>query len=58
MGPAGVLAAGAQGPMADAKHRQVLVDKSLPSVDDGRLIKRLKAGIQVCVTRAVPKGRR
>jgi ubiquinone/menaquinone biosynthesis C-methylase UbiE len=34
--------------LANAKHRQVLVDKFLPSVDDGRLIKRLKAGIRVC----------
>jgi ubiquinone/menaquinone biosynthesis C-methylase UbiE len=34
--------------LANAKHRQVLVDKFLPSVDDGRLIERLKAGIQVC----------
>jgi len=34
--------------LADAKHRQVLVDKFLPAVDDGRLIKRLQAGIRVC----------
>ena len=34
--------------LADAKHRQVLVDRFLPSVDDGRLVGRMKAGIQVC----------
>ena len=34
--------------LADAKHRQVLVDRFLPSVDDGRLIERLQAGIRVC----------
>lgn len=34
--------------LADAKHRQVLVDKFLPSVDDGRLIARLQSGIRVC----------
>ena len=34
--------------LAEAKHRQVLVDQFLPSVDDGRLIERLKAGIRVC----------
>ncbi len=34
--------------LADAKHRQVLVDQFLPSVDDGRLIGRLQSGIRVC----------
>ena len=34
--------------LADAKHRQVLVDKFLPTVDDGRLIKHLQSGIRVC----------
>jgi len=34
--------------LADAKHRQVLVDKFLPSVDNGRIIQRLASGIQVC----------
>ena len=34
--------------LADAKHRQVLVDKFLPSVDGGRIIEGLKSGIRVC----------
>ena len=34
--------------LADAKHRQVLVDKFLPAVDEGRLIKHLQSGIRVC----------
>ena len=34
--------------LADAKHRQVLVDKFLPAVDGGRLIKHLQSGIRVC----------
>ena len=34
--------------LANAKHRQVLVDKFLPSVDSGLIISRLAAGIQVC----------
>jgi len=34
--------------LADAKHRQVLVDKFLPAVDDGRLVGRMQAGIRVC----------
>ncbi len=34
--------------LADAKHRQVLVDKFLPAVDGGRLIQRLQSGIRVC----------
>jgi 2-polyprenyl-3-methyl-5-hydroxy-6-metoxy-1,4-benzoquinol methylase len=36
------------GELADAKHRRVLVETFLPAVDDGRLVARLKAGIQVC----------
>jgi 2-polyprenyl-3-methyl-5-hydroxy-6-metoxy-1,4-benzoquinol methylase len=34
--------------LANAKHRQVLVNKFLPSVDNGRIIPRLASGIQVC----------
>ena len=34
--------------LANAKHRQVLIDKFLPSVDSGLIVKRLEAGIQVC----------
>ena len=34
--------------LADAKHRQVLVDRFLPSVDDGRLVEALQRGIDVC----------
>ena len=34
--------------LANAKHRQVLVNKFLPSVDNGRIIRRLKTGIRVC----------
>ncbi len=34
--------------LANAKHRQVLVNQFLPSVDNGRIIKRLKSGIRVC----------
>jgi SAM-dependent methyltransferase len=34
--------------LANAKHRRVLVDRFLPSVDDGRLIERMRAGIRVC----------
>ena len=34
--------------LADAKHRQVLVDCFLPSVDQGRLIQALQQGIDVC----------
>jgi len=34
--------------LADAKHAQVLVDRFLPAVDDGRLVGRLQAGIRVC----------
>jgi ubiquinone/menaquinone biosynthesis C-methylase UbiE len=34
--------------LGDAKHRQVLVDVFLPSVDGGRLIEALQRGIEVC----------
>ena len=34
--------------LADAKHRQVLVDRFLPAVDNGRLIGRLQSRIRVC----------
>jgi len=34
--------------LADAKHRQVLVDIFLPSIEDGRLVQRLRSGIRVC----------
>jgi 2-polyprenyl-3-methyl-5-hydroxy-6-metoxy-1,4-benzoquinol methylase len=34
--------------LANAKHHQVLVNKFLPSVDNGRIIPRLASGIQVC----------
>ena len=34
--------------LADAKHRQVLVNKFLPSVEKGRMIPLLESGIQVC----------
>ena len=34
--------------LANAKHRDVLVDQFLPSVDKGQLIQRLKRGIRVC----------
>jgi ubiquinone/menaquinone biosynthesis C-methylase UbiE len=34
--------------LADAKHRQVLVDTFLPSVDGGRLVEKLASGICVC----------
>jgi SAM-dependent methyltransferase len=34
--------------LGDAKHRQVLVDIFLPSVDDGRLVQALQHGIDVC----------
>ena len=34
--------------LADAKHRRVLVDRFLPSVDGGRLIRRLESGIRAC----------
>lgn len=34
--------------LADAKHRQVLVDVFLPSVDRGKLVERMGRGIRVC----------
>ena len=34
--------------LGDAKHRQVLVDVFLPSVDGGRLVEALRHGIEVC----------
>jgi len=34
--------------LGDAKHHQVLVDVFLPSVDDGRLVRELQRGIDVC----------
>jgi ubiquinone/menaquinone biosynthesis C-methylase UbiE len=36
------------GQLGDAKHRQVLVDTFLPSVEDGRLVQSLNRGIEVC----------
>ncbi len=36
------------GQLADAKHRQVLVDQFLPAVDGGALVRRLRSGIRVC----------
>jgi 2-polyprenyl-3-methyl-5-hydroxy-6-metoxy-1,4-benzoquinol methylase len=36
------------GELGDAKHRQVLVDAFLPSVDEGRLVEELRRGIEVC----------
>lgn len=34
--------------LSHAKHRDVLIDKFLPLVDDGNLVIRLKSGIRVC----------
>jgi 2-polyprenyl-3-methyl-5-hydroxy-6-metoxy-1,4-benzoquinol methylase len=34
--------------LADAKHRQTLVDSFLPSVADGEVVTRLRRGISVC----------
>jgi len=34
--------------LAHAKHRQVLVDKFLPSVADGDIIRQMQSGIRVC----------
>lgn len=34
--------------LGDAKHRQVLVDVFLPSVDDGQVVQALRRGIDVC----------
>ena len=55
--------------LSDAKHRQVLVDRFLPSVAGGEIVKRLTSGIRVCdlgcsqgvalllMARAFPKSR-
>ncbi|MFH0730851.1 MAG: class I SAM-dependent methyltransferase [Pseudomonadota bacterium] len=34
--------------LANAKHRRVLVNHFLPSVDNGAIVKKIKAGIRVC----------
>jgi ubiquinone/menaquinone biosynthesis C-methylase UbiE len=34
--------------LANAKHKQVLIDTFLPSVDDGRILQQLEDGIRVC----------
>ena len=34
--------------LSNAKHRQVLVEKFLPSVDNGSMVSRLRQGIRVC----------
>ncbi len=34
--------------LADAKHEQILVEKFLPSVENGKLVERLTSGIRVC----------
>ncbi len=34
--------------LANAKHRQVLVSRFLPTIDGGRLIEKLRTGIRVC----------
>ena len=36
------------GQLADAKHREVLVDTFLPSVAQGALVRRMATGIRVC----------
>jgi len=36
------------GELADAKHEKMLVSEFLPSVDGGRLLARLEAGLRVC----------
>lgn len=36
------------GQLADAKHRQVLVDTFLPSVDGGAVVRQMASGIRVC----------
>jgi ubiquinone/menaquinone biosynthesis C-methylase UbiE len=36
------------GELANAKHRQVLVDRFLPSVDNGRIVQALHSGITAC----------
>jgi SAM-dependent methyltransferase len=34
--------------LADAKYREILLDRFLPSVADGRLVERMQDGIRVC----------
>lgn len=34
--------------LANAKHRRLLVEKFLPSIDNGRLVEQLSKGIRVC----------
>ncbi len=34
--------------LSNAKHKQVLVDKFLPTVDKGKMVSRLQKGIRVC----------
>ncbi len=34
--------------LANAKHRQVLIDRFLPAVEEGRMVARLEGGIRVC----------
>jgi ubiquinone/menaquinone biosynthesis C-methylase UbiE len=36
------------GQLADTKHREVLVETFLPSVEQGKLVRRMAAGIKVC----------
>ena len=36
------------GQLADAKHREVLVEAFLPSVDNGAIVRQMEAGIRVC----------
>jgi ubiquinone/menaquinone biosynthesis C-methylase UbiE len=36
------------GELADAKHRQVLISRFLPSVENGGMVKKLHKGISVC----------
>jgi len=36
------------GQLADAKHREVLVDTFLPSVDEGNMVRLMRDGIRVC----------
>jgi ubiquinone/menaquinone biosynthesis C-methylase UbiE len=34
--------------LADAKHQEILVDRFLPTVDEGRLVEKMLSGIRVC----------
>jgi tRNA G46 methylase TrmB len=36
------------GQLADAKHREVLVEAFLPSVDNGAIVRQMETGIRVC----------